>query len=60
MNVTFIFILSKEAPFLPKKIQALQVHQIILWALAVAQGLKDSVSLWPTLHFSCSFLSQEH
>lgn len=58
INVSCIFILSKEAPFIVKKIQALQVHQVILWALAVAQGLKASVFLWPTFHLTCSFLSQ--
>lgn len=45
INVTCIFILAKEAPFLLKKIQALWVHQMIQWALAVAQGLKDCLSL---------------
>lgn len=58
INVSCIFILSKEAPFIVKKIQALQVHQVMLWALAVAQGLKASVCLWPTLHSTCSVLSQ--
>lgn len=45
INVSCIFILSKEAPFIVKKIQALQVHKVILWALAAAQGLRASVSL---------------
>lgn len=45
INVSCIFLLSKEAPFIVKKIQELQVHQVILRALPVAQGLKASVSL---------------